>query len=197
MAHENYHHGDLRAALIQSGLELIREVGADAFTLREAARRSNVSHTAPYRHFRDKSELLAAIAEEGFELLAKEMRRAGETKGTAVERLVRAGRAYVDFALRRPEHFKVMFAARLDPERHPAARHAADEAFGGLVALVIGCQQAKEVRALPPLTVARIAWSQVHGIATLASGGQFQLKTRADVLAFAEQAMDALIEGLR
>ncbi|HYC92550.1 MAG TPA: TetR/AcrR family transcriptional regulator [Thermoanaerobaculia bacterium] len=197
MAHDSYHHGDLRAALVAAGLELIREVGAEGFTLREVARRSNVSHAAPYRHFRDKSELTAAIAEEGFTLLAAEMRRAAKAAGTPRQRLVRAGRAYVHFALRRPEHFKVMFAARLDAERHPAARRAADDAFAGLVSLVVACQEAKQLRDLPRLTVARIAWAQVHGIATLASGGQFQLQTRAAVLAFAEQAMESLIEGLR
>lgn len=197
MAHDSYHHGDLRATLVRAGLELIREVGAEGFTLREVARRSNVSHAAPYRHFRDKSELTAAIAEEGFTILAKEMRRAAAAKGTPRQRLVRAGRAYVAFALRRPEHFKVMFATPLDAERHPAARKAADEAFAGLVSLVVACQEAKQLRALPRLTVARITWSQVHGIATLACNGQFQLKSRADVLAFAGQAMETLIEGLR
>lgn len=191
-----YHHGDLRAALIEGAVTLIREVGADAFTLREVARRAGVSHTAPYRHFRDKEDLTAAIAEEGFGLLGKAMRDAGESDGDARARLLLAGRNYVELALRRPEHFRVMFATDLDARRHPAAREAADAAFGGLVALIDACQKAKVVQRGDTLTLARIAWAQVHGIATLAIGRQFAFKTQKDVLAFTGQAMKALIDGL-
>lgn len=191
-----YHHGHLRAALIEAGVELIREVGAEAFTLREVARRSNVSHAAPYRHFRDKEDLTAAIAEEGFTMLGKEMGRAARSEGEPRERLVRGGRAYIAFALKRPEHFRVMFATDLDARRHPEARKAADAAFAGLVALVVACQEAKQLRAGHTLTLARVCWSQVHGIATLGIGRQFAFKTQAEVLAFAEEALEALLDGL-
>lgn len=194
---KTYHHGDLRAALLKAGLELIREVGAEAFTLREVARRSGVSHTAPYRHFRDKEDLTAAIAEEGFTILGKEMIRAGQSEGTARQRLVRGGRGYIAFALKRPEHFRVMFATDLDAKRHPDARKAADAAFAGLVALVVACQEAKQLRRGDPLTLARICWSQVHGIATLGIGRQFAFKTQTEVLEFAEEALGALADGLR
>jgi len=70
-----YHHGDLRNALLETAVELIREQGFEAFTLREVARRAKVSHAAPYRHFRDKADLAAAIAEEGFGLLDAAMER--------------------------------------------------------------------------------------------------------------------------
>lgn len=191
-----YHHGDLRPALIAAALGLIREVGAEGFTLREVARRSGVSHTAPYRHFRDKEDLTAAIAEEGFGMLGKEMRAASEAGGTPRERLLRAGRSYVAFALRRPAHFRVMFGTDLDPKRHPDARKAADLAFGGLVALVTACQEAGQLRQGDALTLARIAWSQVHGIAALAIGRQFRFRRRADVLAFTAEALESLLTGL-
>lgn len=197
MAAKTYHHGDLRASLLSSALDLIREVGAGGFTLREVARRSGVSHTAPYRHFRDKEELTAAIAEEGFAMLGKEMIRAGKSEGSARERLIAGGRAYVAFALKRQEHFKVMFATDLDAKRHPAARKAAEEAFAGLLALVQACQESGQIRAGDTRTLARIAWSQVHGISALAIGRQFAIRTQTEVLEFTAGAMESLVDGLR
>jgi AcrR family transcriptional regulator len=196
MAAGTYHHGDLRAALLEGAVELIREAGADGLTLREVARRAGVSHTAPYRHFRDKEDLTAGIAEEGFAILTRDMARAADAKGTPRKRLVLGGRAYVAFALKRPEHFKVMFATDLDAKRHPDARKAADTAFAGLVALVTACQEAGQLRGGPPLTLARIAWSQVHGIASLAIGRQFVFRTQAEVLAFTGEALEVVVEGL-
>ena len=196
MVTKTYHHGDLRAALIKGALELIREKGAEGLTLREVTRRANVSHTAPYRHFRDKEDLTAAIAEEGFGILAREMQKANEEKGPARKRLIAGGRGYVAFALKRPEHFKVMFAADLDAKRHPDARKAADEAFAGLVALVTACQEAGQMRKGQALPLARICWSQVHGIAGLAIGRQFAFKSQSEVLAFTENALEAVVVGL-
>jgi AcrR family transcriptional regulator len=188
---KTYHHGDLRAALIEAAVALVREKGAEGLSLREVARRSGVSQTAPYRHFRDKEDLTAGIAEEGFTILGGEMRKALESDGNARERLMSGGRAYVAFALKRPEHFKVMFATDLDAKRHPAARTAAEQAFAGLVALVTAAFPKGD-----PLTHARMAWSQVHGIASLAIGRQFRFKTQTEVLAFADEAMAALLRGL-
>ena len=191
-----YHHGDLRNALLETAVELIREQGFEAFTLREVARRAKVSHAAPYRHFRDKADLAAAIAEEGFGLLDAAMERAAGRQEEAAARLVAAGAAYVELALRRPEHFRIMFASQIDAAAHPAARAAADQAFGRLVSLVVACQQARAIRRGDPLTLARICWSQVHGIAQLAIGQQFAFKRQKDVLAFTHEALDTLLLGL-
>ena len=80
----SYHHGNLKQALLEASLDLIRKAGAGAFTLREVARRAGVSHNAPYRHFRDKEELLAALAAEGFDRLTAAMTKAAES---AIRRL--------------------------------------------------------------------------------------------------------------
>ena len=105
----SYHHGNLKHALLDASLALIRTVGPGAFTLREVARRAGVSHNAPYRHFRDKGELLAALAADGFDRLTKSMTDAARGGGGALDRLRLSGRGYVQFALRYPQHFAVMF----------------------------------------------------------------------------------------
>src|SRR6201984_2405102 len=104
-----YHHGHLREALLQAAIRLIAEVGPAGFTLREVARRAGVSHNAPYRHFRDRDELLASVAAQGYRELAKAMTDAAARQTDALDALREAGLAYVSFALRRPEHFTVMF----------------------------------------------------------------------------------------
>src|SRR5262250_3802720 len=100
-----YHHGHLEEVLLETAIQLIGEVGPAGFTLREVARRAGVSHNAPYRHFADGEELLAAVAAQGFRELTQAMRHAARQEPAALGRLKRAGVAYVEFALRRPEHF--------------------------------------------------------------------------------------------
>lgn len=192
-ASKPYHHGNLRNALIRASLALIRQEGPHGFTLREVARRAGVSHTAPYRHFRDKDDLLAAIVEEGFKRLAASMRAAATKVREPFRRLQSAGIAYVEFALDQPEHFVVMFSAVLDKELHPSAKAAAESAFQELLGLVAECR----IAALDPLTAARIAWSHVHGIAELAVRRQFGFGTRKEILDFASAATGALLAGMK
>jgi AcrR family transcriptional regulator len=91
-----YHHGDLRAALIESGTKLLRERGAAALSLREVAKAAGVSHAAPYRHFEDKAQLLAAIAAAGFERLRAAMQKAAaDHPEDPRSQLIAAGEAYV------------------------------------------------------------------------------------------------------
>src|SRR5579864_3662327 len=111
MPRRPYHHGHLREALLQGAVRAIAELGPAAFTLREVARRAGVSHNAPYRHFRDKEALLAAVANEGYRELTAAMLAAAGRQVRGVDRLKHAGLAYIEFALRRPEHFTVMFDA--------------------------------------------------------------------------------------
>jgi AcrR family transcriptional regulator len=117
MPRHSYHHGNLREALLQGALRAIAELGPGAFTLREVARRAGVSHNAPYRHFRDKDALLAAVAAQGFRELTRAMRDAGKRQSKALDRLKQSGLAYVAFAIRRPEHFTVMFDAPVRSRR--------------------------------------------------------------------------------
>src|ERR1700690_3059070 len=105
----SYHPGNLKQALLEASLDLMRKAGPGGFTLREVARRAGVSHNAPYRHFRDKEELMAALAAGGFDRLTGAMTHASKSAIGALERFRMSGRGYVEFALRYPQHFAVMF----------------------------------------------------------------------------------------
>src|ERR1700737_4772688 len=103
-AKRRYHHGNLKQKLLDSAVALIAAVGSQAFTLRELARRAGVSHNAPYRHFKDKEDLLGAVAAQGFDRLTVSMTDGMVEGSTAAERLRLAGLGYVSFALSSPEH---------------------------------------------------------------------------------------------
>jgi AcrR family transcriptional regulator len=195
-AERPYHHGNLKEALREAALALIAEIGPRGFTLREVARRAGVSHNAPYRHFRDREALLAAVATEGFDRLTRALAAAGP-KSAPRERLRKCGIAYVDFALSWPEHFAAMFHAPWDKEAYPECAAAAGRCFQTLLGFVRDAQAAGQ---LPPGDSARIAnfsWSIVHGIATLANNGLLPGHTRAEVLRFCKYALNLQLNGRR
>jgi AcrR family transcriptional regulator len=163
-----YHHGNLREALLDAALALISEVGPQAFTLREVARRAGVSHNAPYRHFRDKDELLAVVAVQGFERLTASMKRCASRGSSPKDRFRLCGRAYVSFALRWSQHFVVMFDLPSTREKYPEHAAAGDEAFDTLLKYIVDCQESGALAPGDPKQLAFIAWSIVHGIAKLA-----------------------------
>jgi AcrR family transcriptional regulator len=185
-----YHHGNLREALLQAAIRLIREVGPLAFTLREVARRAGVSHNAPYRHFRNKEELIAAVATEGYQELTAAMVAAAKEQSDALDRLKHAGLAYIRFALRRPEHFTVMFEAPFSEQQHPDAARATKQAFSTLITLVAECQEKKLLPSGDAGDYALLAWSMVHGIAKLAITGRLPYGGTASVLKFSRFVID-------
>jgi AcrR family transcriptional regulator len=171
-----YHHPNLRQALLDAAVDLIGEVGPRAFTLREAARRAGVSHNAPYRHFAGKDELLADVAAEGFERLTATMRAIQGDAASPSDRLILAGRGYVEFALRWPNHFSVMFDVGAKPPTAdcPPA-NIGEEAFRVLLDSIVAVQQSGELPPGDPLPHAFTAWALVHGIAKLAIGGNLPM----------------------
>ena len=194
-----YHHGNLREVLLNAALRLISEVGPTAFTLREVARRAGVSHNAPYRHFRDRDELMAAVSTQGYGELTRAMLDAAKQESSALGRLKRAGLAYVRFALRRPEHFTVMFDTPtskpseklcFNPSKmkikYPEAAEAAEESFRTLVNFVAACQQEGSLPTGDSRQLALLAWSIVHGVAKLAITRRFPFPSGNEVLRFAE-----------
>jgi AcrR family transcriptional regulator len=186
-----YHHGNLREVLLESALRLIAEMGPTGFTLRELARRAGVSHNAPYRHFRDRDDLMAAVATQGYRELTHAMRLAAQDHTNPLDRLKQAGLAYIAFALRRPEHFAVMFDGPVSLKtEHPGSSEASKEAFTTLVSFVQGCQEAGQFPPGDPQSFTLLAWSMVHGVAKLAITGRLGLRTKAEILKFAGFVID-------
>jgi len=195
MPRRPYHHGNLRKTLLQGAVRVIAEKGPAAFTLREVARRAGVSHNAPYRHFRDKDALLAAVATQGFRGLTRAMQDAGERQSSALDKLKQSGLAYVAFAIRRPEHFTVMFDAPVIGAKDPEYTQASQEAFNTLLNYIRNCQEEGQLPAGDTLERALYAWSLVHGIAKLAIAGRFPFRTKAALLKFAKFAIDESVPG--
>jgi AcrR family transcriptional regulator len=189
-----YHHGNLKQALIDAAIDLIAEVGPHGFTLREVARRAGVSHNAPYRHFRDRAELLAIVAMQGFYRLTASMKRSAAQGNDAGERLRFSGRGYVNFALRWPQHFMVMFDLPSDRDRQPDYQAAAQEAFDTLLGYIEECQKAGLLPEGDPRPLALAAWSTVHGIARLAVSSHLPLG-KAAVPDFTDQVTKILLSG--
>jgi AcrR family transcriptional regulator len=187
---KHYHHGNLRETLRDAAIKLIAEVGPTAFTLREVARRAGVSHNAPYRHFRDKDDLLAAVGAEGFRELKEAMLNAALQQTNALERLKRSGLAYVSFALRRPEHFTVMFDAPTPKRKSDVLAAAGKQAFDTLISFVKNCQDEGQLPPGNPLEFALLAWTMVHGIAKLATTGRLPYRSEAAILKFAKFVID-------
>jgi AcrR family transcriptional regulator len=188
-----YHHGHLREVLLEASMGLIRETGMHGFTLREVARRAGVSHAAPYRHFQVRADLLAALAEDGFNRLTADMCAAAARSRAPFKRLQNAGLAYVEFAQDKPEHFLVMFSLELDDDAHPAAKAASERCYQQLLGLVSACFSSPG--SFSPKTAARLAWIQVHGIAELALRGKLGLKTRKELRSFTNLATEIFGRG--
>ncbi|HEY2472403.1 MAG TPA: TetR/AcrR family transcriptional regulator [Terracidiphilus sp.] len=123
---DGYHHGDLRAALLKSAEEIIRESGLEGLTLRACARKAGVSHGAPAHHFGNVTGLLTELAAEGFERLAEAM---DPTRvKNADDDLETAGLGYIQFAMTWPEHFRVMYHSELLDQQSPRLRLARESA---------------------------------------------------------------------
>lgn len=170
---ERYHHGDLKAALIAAGEEILAERGVDGFSLREAARRAGVSAGAPAHHFGDARGLLTAIATRGFERLSAALAAAdGAAGGRRAARLRAQGEAYVRFAVQNRAAFDLMWRCTILATDDPAYRRASSAALHILRRAIDG-PATDDLFVGPPSPKVVAAWSIVHGYARLALDGAF------------------------
>ncbi|HTZ70032.1 MAG TPA: TetR/AcrR family transcriptional regulator [Acetobacteraceae bacterium] len=168
-----YHHGNLREAMVQAALRLIREHGPSGFSFAEVARLVGVSGAAPYRHFRDRNALLAEVARQGFVQFASDLAAAWNNgRPNPVRALENCGRAYLAFARREPAAYAAMFEPGAPLDDNADLTAASDRAF----AVLRGAAEAviatlPDQRRPPILMVALHIWAFSHGIASLFIGG--------------------------
>ncbi len=172
-APRGYHHGNLREELIRAALELIARKGPAGFTFAEAARFTGVSAAAPYRHFRDRDELMASVAQRGFENLAAALARAWDDgRPDALQALERLGKVYLDFARTQPAFYSAMFEAGIPVGANPELREAGERAFAVLRGAADKVCAAMPAAGRPPaLMVALHVWSMAHGVASMFGRG--------------------------
>ncbi|HEY7747411.1 MAG TPA: TetR/AcrR family transcriptional regulator [Aestuariivirgaceae bacterium] len=193
-----YHHGDLRRAIVKAALEILHETQSLEFSLRELARRAGVSHNAPYKHFADKRELLAAISAAGFETLAKRMARAIMGGGNAREQLFAVLRAYVDHGVGNPALYRLMFGGYLSGPNHsrPAIELAEANKTKALLAdLIVAGGLGRAIpdipRNRPKIAGAILAcWSLVHGLTLLLADGLVGPRKKSGAMG------DSLVQGM-
>jgi AcrR family transcriptional regulator len=168
-----YHHGNLKEALLRAALELIAQKGPAGFTFAEAARWAGVSPAAPYRHFRDRDELLANIALRGFAQFEAILARAWDDgRPDVFFALDRLGKAYLDFARSEPAYYSAMFEAGIPLTNNAELREAGDRAFAVLRAAAEKLCAQVAARSRPPaLMVALHIWAMAHGVASLFGRG--------------------------
>ena len=160
---ESYHHGDLRVALVAAAMEMLEH--GEPFSLRAVARRAGVSAAAPYRHFADREALESAVAAEGYRVLKADL-MAGRGMPSSVSELAEFAVAYVNFALRRPVLFRLMFGQECDTSNSQRVQ-AIDELHGMLAIMLANVFPGSDTG---PLATA--AWGLVHGLAFLHLSGK-------------------------
>src|SRR5436305_13209316 len=173
-AERGYHHGNLKEALLQAALGLIAEKGAAGFLFADAARMAGVSPADPYRHFRDRDELLSSIAQRGFEQFEALLMQAWDDgRPDTVTAFERLGKAYLAFAREEPAFYSAMFESGVPVETTPALSAASERAFA-----VIRAAAERLAALVPPnrprppaLMMALHIWSMSHGVASLFGRG--------------------------
>jgi len=166
---KTYHHGDLRNQLIEKGLILLNNEGISSFSLRKVAKMCNVSHSAPYRHFQNKDDLIQAIAREGFVKLHACLKEAVERYPNDPKLQLRElGQQYIQFAVLNPDYMRILFTNVLnDPKSLPEVNEFSEHGFDLLKNCVLECMKDPKFRFKNEKAAILFAWSTVHGLSML------------------------------
>ncbi|WP_072779577.1 TetR/AcrR family transcriptional regulator [Marivita hallyeonensis] len=167
-----YHHGDLRAQLIEATRRLVETKGPDHFSVSEACREAGVSTAAPYKHFKNKGEMLRAVALGGMLRQHQQMMEELEPHPPgSIERIIALGRVYTRFAAAEPGVFRLMFGLSEDHDEHEELVQMGDQIFSDVQKEVAKCFGRNEVTA-SDINKAFLLWSFVHGLSFLQIDGK-------------------------
>ena len=165
-----YHHGDLRSALVDAAIGVIAERGVRGFSLAEATRRLGVTTAAPYRHFADRDELLAAVAARGLTVFTAMLSAASDAADAPAHRLAAMAGAYVRFAAQQRPLFDTLFSSGLDKTRHPELQRAWEPVDALLTAVVLDVCDGDAVAAE---ALSDAIEASAHGYAMLLTDGEY------------------------
>jgi len=196
-----YHHGDLHKQILCAASTLLEENNIGSLSLRAVAKKVGVSHTAPYRHFKDKESLLAGIAGLGFDELTAQMQLAvAAHPDDPAAQLQEAGHRYVQLALKCPQCTQLMFGGILPcDDTYPELRASGDLAFEGLKIIIREGQARGVFRQGDVEMLALSAWSGIHGLTLLLIGGNLPdiLSINVDIRPITTAITTTMLEGLR
>ena len=196
-----YHHGDLRQQLLCAAIDLLEEGNVASLSLRAVAKKVGVSHTAPYRHFKNKESLLAGIAGQGFDHLSTHMAEAmAQHPDDPAKQLEATGHQYVQLAIQSPQCTQLMFSNILPcDDTYPETRASGDAAFNGLKSIIEGGQARGVFKQGDIELLALTAWSGIHGLSLLLIGGTLPeiLTIPVDEPSLISEFTETMLEGLK
>ncbi|NQV16238.1 TetR/AcrR family transcriptional regulator [bacterium] len=192
-----YHHNNLRPALLDETAAMITEDGVASVTMRALGKRLGVSRGAPYRHFKGKSDLLLAVAATGFESLGERIQAiVTDSSRSLEEQLEQLGVVYIHFALENPAHYRLMYGKEsLRRGELPVLKASGDALFALLRDMIDAFQQEIGNNRKDTKALVYVAWSAVHGLASLLIDEQIIVAVDIDVII--HQTMRTVINGIR
>lgn len=168
-----YHHGNLKVTLLEQAVNIINDEGINALTIRKVASKASVSHTACYRHFSNKDDLIDAIATQGFELFLMALQDNNTLSATAMDNFIMSGKSYIQFAYNYPAHYELMFTyfsktnARETLTQSDELKTAGEAAFNHFFDHIKACQDEGAIRQGHARNIALFVWASCHGFCSL------------------------------